>query len=131
MSKSDPEHEQISLEDAYRSILAGTGLSEDALQIWLESWMRHVTAEVVDIAKGGIACLIPGSKAAEIIVESRLSRAVIMIAGKAQTELPVSVPHSLYHTYGFGLSGCVVWVPLQVHLLRVHFGVFILDKCHL
>lgn len=127
LSKSDAEHEQISLEEAYRSILAGTGLSAHALQTWLESWMRHVSAEVVDIAKGGIACLIPGSKAAELIVESRLGRAVIMIAGNArQTVLPSSIPHPLYHTYGFGLSDCVAWfiagLLAQSPLRRFHFG---------
>lgn len=82
LSKPDAETEQVSLEEAYRSILKRTGLSAEALQTWMESWMNHVTADIVDLAKRGIACLIPGSKAAELIVESRLGRAVVMIAGR-------------------------------------------------
>lgn len=82
LSKSDAEPEQVSLEEAYRSILEGTGLSAEALQTWLEPWMQHVTVDIIEEAKRGIACLIPGSKAAELIVESRLGRAVVMIAGR-------------------------------------------------
>ena len=82
LSKSDAETEQVSLEEAYRSILERTGLSAEALQTWMESWMNRVTADIVDLAKGGIVCLIPGSKAAELIVKSRLGRAVVMIAGR-------------------------------------------------
>lgn len=82
LSKSDAGTEQASLEEAYRSILKGTGLSAEALQTWMEPWMKYVTADIIDLAKGGIACLIPGSKAAELIVESRLGRAVVMIAGR-------------------------------------------------
>ncbi|KAL0036516.1 hypothetical protein WJX77_010974 [Trebouxia sp. C0004] len=85
LSKSDAETEQVSLEVAYRSILEGTGLSAEALQTWMEPWMKHVTADIVALAKGGIACLIPGSKAAELIVESRLGRAVVMIAENLHT----------------------------------------------
>ena len=79
LSKSDAGTEQASLEEAYRSILKGT---PEALQTWMEPWMKYVTADIIDLAKGGIACLIPGSKAAELIVESRLGRAVVMIAGR-------------------------------------------------
>jgi len=82
LSKSDAEAEQVSLEEAYRSILEGMGLSAEALQTWMEPWMKYVTADIIDLAKGGIACLIPGSKAAELIVESRLGKAVVMIAGR-------------------------------------------------
>ena len=86
LSKSDAETEQVSLEQAYRSILEGTGLSAEALQTWMEPWMKHVMADIIDLAKGGIACLIPGSKAAELIVESRLGRAVVMIAGRRSAQ---------------------------------------------
>jgi hypothetical protein len=82
LSKSDAETEQVSLEEAYRSILEGTGLSAEALHKWMEPWMKHVAADIIDLAKGRIACLIPGSKAAELIVESRLGRPVVMIAGR-------------------------------------------------
>ncbi|DBA87025.1 TPA: hypothetical protein ACH3X2_000400 [Trebouxia sp. C0005] len=85
LSKSDAEPEQVSLEEAYRSILEGTGLSAEALQTWLEPWMQHVTVDIIEEAKRGIACLIPGSKAAELIVESRLGRAVVMIAENLHT----------------------------------------------
>jgi len=83
LGKSGEEEEHVSLEGAYRSILTGAGLSAEALESWLDSWMKFVSAEVVDLAKGGIASLIPGSKAAELIVQHRLGRAVAVIAGRA------------------------------------------------
>lgn len=83
LSNSDDEADLVSLEEAYRSILAGTGLSAAALASWLEPWMQYVTSEVGEMAKGGIASTIPGSKAADLLVQSRLGRAVAFIAGRA------------------------------------------------
>ena len=53
-----------------------------ALATWLERWMKDVDAEIADLGKRGIASCIPGSRAAEILVQSRLSKAVVLIAGE-------------------------------------------------
>lgn len=80
--KDGNEAAPVSLADTYRGIMAGVGLAGSALEAWLEHWMKLLTAEVAEMAQGGIANTIPGSRAAELLVESRLSRAVAAIAGK-------------------------------------------------
>ena len=62
--------------------MAGLGLSGNALEAWLEEWMKLISADVSEMAQGGIGRTIPGSRAAELLVECRLARAVTAIAGK-------------------------------------------------
>lgn len=62
--------------------MAGLGLSGNALEAWLEEWMKLISADVSEMAQGGIGRTIPGSRAAELLVECRLARAVAAIAGK-------------------------------------------------
>ena len=76
------EEAPVSLTDAYRGIMAGVGLSGDALEAWLEEWMKLISADVGEMGQGGIGSTIPGSRAAELLVERRLGTAVAAIAGK-------------------------------------------------
>ena len=62
--------------------MAGVGLSGDALEAWLEEWMKLISADVSEMAQGGIGSTIPASRAAELLVERRLGTAVAAIAGK-------------------------------------------------
>ena len=84
----------VSLEDAYRGIMAGVGLSGSALEAWLEEWMKLISADMTEMAQGGIASTIPGSRAAELLVEMRLGRTVAAIGGKCRPHvgLPVLLP---------------------------------------
>lgn len=65
--------------------MAGVGLAGGDLEAWLEEWMKLVSADVAEMAQAGIAGTIPGSRAAELLVESRLGRAVAAVAGKCTT----------------------------------------------
>ena len=62
--------------------MAGVGLSGAPLEAWLEQWMKLISADVSEMAQGGIGSTIPGSRAAELLAEQRLGRAVAAIAGK-------------------------------------------------
>ena len=62
--------------------MAGVGLAGVDLDAFLEEWMKLVSADVAEMAQSGIAGTIPGSRAAELLVESRLGRAVVAIAGE-------------------------------------------------
>lgn len=64
--------------------MVGVGLSGDALETWLEEWMKLVSADMSEVAQGGIGSTIPGSRAAELLVERRLGKAVAAIAGKCR-----------------------------------------------
>ena len=64
--------------------MVGVGLSGDALEAWLEEWMKLVSADMSEVAQGGIGSTIPGSRAAELLVERRLGRAVAAIAGECR-----------------------------------------------
>lgn len=64
--------------------MAGVGLSGNALEGWLEEWMKLISADVCEMAQGGIGSTIPGSRAAELLVERRLATAVAAIAGKCR-----------------------------------------------
>ena len=78
----EDEAGQVSLASVFRNIMAGAGLSGDSLEAWLEEWMKLVAADTTEIAQGGIASTIPGSDAAKLLVESRLGKAIALIAGK-------------------------------------------------
>lgn len=64
--------------------MVGVGLSGDALEAWLEEWMKLISADMSEVAQGGMGSTIPGSRAAELLVERRLGRAVAAIAGKCR-----------------------------------------------
>ena len=65
--------------------MAGVGLAGVDLDAFLEVWMKLVSADVAEMAQSGIAGTIPGSRAAELLMESRLGRAVVAIAGECAT----------------------------------------------
>ena len=80
----DHEADQVNLANVFRTIMAGAGLSGESLEAWLREWMQLVAADVSEIALGGIASTIPGSDAAKLLVESRLGKAIALIAGKCK-----------------------------------------------
>ena len=78
---SGDEASQNSLEDAYSMILAQAGLTEDALQTALKTWMHFLAGEVSDLTKASFTSLYPG-RHAQLALQQRLAKAVIMVAGK-------------------------------------------------
>ena len=82
LSDSDDEAGHPSLRDAYSTIVEQAGLHGDALQTALDSWMDIMIAEVSVMANSLVRGRIPGSHAAQLVIQKKLATAVTMVAGK-------------------------------------------------
>ena len=118
----------ISLIDAYRGVMAGVGLSGDALEGWLEEWMKLISADVSEMAQGGIGSTIPGSRAAELLVESRLGTAVAAIAGKCGLLHMATVLVMLVIRIGNGACCGLTIAYCIVHRARTFANTYLLHR---
>lgn len=84
LSEFDDEAGQLNLQDSYSTILQQAGLHGDALDKFLTAWMEFISSEVSQLSNrlGRQLARIPGSHAAQLIVEQQLATAVNMVAGE-------------------------------------------------